>query len=155
MDNGMNYYGDQPVYSYDTSLYNMEPQEQMYAQDAEPAELPPEPEDSPYADPVVRHILTLRDDSFRKSMLSYLNENVRERPSLHPAYVMVALVLCFPVGLCMMYFGTKWGTFSKVVITLFTLAIALVLYEILVAYSVIPTPSLIGTVIYIIAELFG
>lgn len=155
MDNGMDYYGEQPVFGYDPSLYGPEPQEQMYTAETEPAELPPEPEDSPYADPVVRHILSMKDDAFRKSMLSYLNENVKERPSLHPAYVMIALVLCFPVGLCMMYFGTKWGSFVKVVITLFTLAIALIVYEILVAYSVIPTASLIGTVSFIISELFG
>ncbi len=154
MDNGMDYYGDQPAYGYDQPLYGTEPVPQ-YDQHTEPMELPPEPEDSPYADPVVRHILTLKDDSFRKSMLSYLNENVKERPLLHPAYVMLALVLCFPVGLCMMYFGTKWGTFAKVVITLFTLGIALTVYEILVAYSVIPTASLVGTVSYIFSELFG
>ncbi|MBE6759684.1 MAG: hypothetical protein E7554_06295 [Ruminococcaceae bacterium] len=153
MDNGYDYYGAPISYDYDRPLYDVEPQEQQMPV-SEPMELPPEPEDSPYSDPVVRHILTLKDDKFRRNMLSYLNYNVTQRKAIHPAWVMLAIVLCFPVGLCLMYFGTRWGVFAKIIVTIFALGMALLVYELLVAGGIIPTPSLIGTVGYIFSQLF-
>jgi len=153
MENGYDYYGDQSYYAgdymTDQPLYTTEPS----PMDEEPLELPPEPEDSPYDDPVVRHLLSIKDEKYRNRMLSYLSENVRVRPVLHPVFVMLMIVLCFPVGLCMMYFGTRWGTFAKVVITLFTLAMAFAVYEILAFSGTIPTPSLVDTVSYIISQI--
>lgn len=155
MDNGMEYYysyGEQPVYDPEAPLYTtLDPMPEI----EEPTELPPEPEDSPYDDPVVRHILSVPDENYRNRILSYLNENVKPRQTLHPALVMAALVLCFPIGLCLMYFGTRWGTFAKVVITVFVLLTALAVYEILVLGGILNTPSLIGTVVFIISELSG
>lgn len=179
MDNGMdqyysyqpNYDADQSVYNTDIPLYNadypaygsdvpvypseipMSPTDNQ--DDTAPTELPPEPDDSPYEDPVVRHILSLKNDKYRRTMLSYLHENVKPRTNLHPATIMLALLVCFPVGLCMMYFGTQWGTFAKVVITVFTLLMALAVYEILVLGGNLPTPSLIETVGYIFSQLFA
>ena len=160
MENGTEqYYDNQSVYAADQPMYAAD--QPMYASDRysvaneQQTELPPEPEDSPYSDPVVRHILTLKDDKFRRNMLSYLNYNVTQRKAIHPAWVMLALVLCFPVGLCLMYFGTRWGAFAKITVTLFTLGMALLIYELLVAGGIIPTPSLIETVGYIFSQLFG
>jgi len=162
MDNGMEqYYGAQPLYMDGSQVY-AEDYYYSYAdtppvpqEPEQPAlELPEEPEDSPYEDPIVRHILTVKDDKYRRRMLSYLNENARVRRDLHPAFVMLALVFFFPVGLCMMYFGTRWGTFAKVVITVFTLVMALCVYEILVYSGTLPTPSLIETIVYIFSQIF-
>ncbi len=159
MDNGMDYY-----YSYGDPMTDVQavydPEQPLYAvQDdppqQEPMELPPEPEDSPYDDPVVRHILSVPDENYRNRILSYLNESVKPRKTFHPALVAAALVLFFPVGLCLMYFGTRWGTFAKVVITVFVLLMALSVYEILVLGGIIDAPSLVETVIYIISELSG
>jgi len=155
MDNGTDfYYGyvDQTMYDPEAPLYaTLDPMPEI----TEPTELPPEPEDSPYDDPVVRHILSVPDDDYRNRVLSYLNHNVKPRQTLHPALVMAALVLCFPVGLCLMYFGTRWGTFAKVVITVFVLLVTFAIYEILVLGDILNTPSLIETVIYIVSELSG
>lgn len=153
MDNGYEYYGE-PTYSAanyltEQPLYMTEPAPQSEEQ----MELPPEPEDSPYDDPVVRHILSIQDDAYRNRMLSYLSEHVREPHSLHPVKVLLGLLLCFPVGLCMMYFGTRWGSFAKAVITLFTLLVAFAMYEILVFSGTISTPSLVETVSYIFSQL--
>lgn len=158
MDNGMDYYGGQAMYNADIPAYNADMPEYgsdgAYADpDAPPVELPPEPEDSPYEDPIVRHILSMKDDTYRRRMLSYLHENVRPRTNLHPLTVTLALILCFPVGLCMMYFGTQWGMFAKVVITVFTLLMALAVYEILVLGGTLSTPSLIDTVGYLVGQL--
>jgi|GEM_PF-1719491 len=162
MENGMNYgtdygsdyysYGEQTVFDPEAPLYTtLDPLPEV----PEPTELPPEPEDSPYDDPVVRHILSVPDDDYRNRVLSYLNETVHPRRTFHPALVMAAILLCFPVGLCMMYFGTRWGTFAKVVVTIFVLIAALAVYEILVLGGILSTPSLIGTVAFIISELTG
>lgn len=146
MNNGYDYYS-MPAYPELPAEYSAEEHEEQTL------ELPPEPDDSPYEDPVVRHILSLKDDAFRRRMLSYLNENVRAKPVVHPAWVLAALILCFPVGLCLMYFCTQWGVFAKVVITLFVLGMALALYEILSYGGVIPAPSLVETVVYIFSQL--
>lgn len=151
------YAADQPIYAADVPVYAadvpMYAADQPLSENTETAELPPEPEDSPYEDPVVRHILSLKDDKYRQRMLSYLNEKSKPRTDLHPAVIMLALLVCFPVGLCMMYFGTRWGAFAKVVITIFVLLMALAVYEIMVLGEILPTPSLIGTVGYIIEQL--
>ena len=153
MENGYEFYADQSYsaadYLTDQPLYTTEPSPQPQEQQ----ELPPEPEDSPYDDPVVRHILSIKDDAYRNRMLSYLNEHVREPRVLHPAAIMIGLLLCFPVGLCMMYFGTRWGSFAKAVITVFTLLVAFALYEILVFSGTLPTPSLVETIGYIFSQL--
>lgn len=144
------YGADQPMYGADIPYYGAE---LPAAAAAEQTELPPEPEDSPYDDPVVRHILSLKDDKYRRRMLTYLNENARPNTDLHPALVLTALLVCFPVGLGMMYFGTRWGALAKTVITVFVLLMALALYEILVLGDILPTPSLIGTIAYIFGQL--
>lgn len=154
MDNGMDqYYEGQAMYNADVPAYS--PDSQYTAQDGAPLELPPEPEDSPYEDPIVRHILSMKDATYRQRMLSYLHENVRPRTNLHPLTIALALLICFPVGLCMMYFGTQWGVFAKIVITIFTLLMALAVYEILALGGTLTTPSLIGTVGYLVGQVLG
>ncbi len=146
------YNADVPMYSADQPAYNPE---RTYGSSDGQEELPPEPEDSPYEDPVVRHILSLRDDKYRTRMLRYLNEKTKPVNDLHPAIVLMALLVFFPAGLCMMYFGTRWGALAKTVITVFVLLMALAIYEILVLGDVLPTPSLIGTVVYLFQQLTG
>lgn len=57
--------------------------------------------------------------------------------------VIALLIICFPVGLITMLFFTKWGAFPKIFVTLFILASALAIYEILAANGVLGLPSLI------------
>jgi len=68
----------------------------------------------------------------------------------HPLIVLALTVMCFPIGLLVMLLFTKWGTFPKIFITLFVLAVAVAIYEILVAKQVLLLPSLFE----LIASLF-
>ena len=74
------------------------------------------------------------------------NEPVKVRTFAHPALVLFLMILFFPAGLIAMLFFTKWGGFAKTFITIFVLAVALALYEILVLYNVIDLPSVIGMI---------
>lgn len=60
----------------------------------------------------------------------------------HPLLVLALMLICFPVGLFVMLCFTKWGAFPKAFVTLFVLAVAVAVYEILVAKQVLLLPSL-------------
>lgn len=62
----------------------------------------------------------------------------------HPVLVFFALLLCFPVGLVLLLFFTKWGVFPKIFITLFSLSCIFAIYEVLAFYSVFDLPSLLS-----------
>lgn len=93
------------------------------------------------------------DPAYRRRFLECINEYTVSRKRAHPILIFTLLLVFFPAGLGLMYFGTRWGVFVKVVITVFTLAAALAVYEALVAFSVLTTPSLVGTVVYIFSQL--
>lgn len=61
----------------------------------------------------------------------------------HPLLVLALMIFCFPIGLFVMLCFTKWGAFPKILITLFVLAVALAVYEILVAKNILLLPSVI------------
>ncbi len=65
----------------------------------------------------------------------------------HPVLVFFALLLCFPVGLILLLFFTKWGVFPKIFITLFSLSCILAIYEVLAFYSIFNLPSLLGNIL--------
>ncbi|MDR1003109.1 MAG: hypothetical protein LBL82_07570 [Oscillospiraceae bacterium] len=67
----------------------------------------------------------------------------RKRVYISPIFVFVFLVFCFPVGIILLLFFTRWGVFSKLFLTIFTLVCAFIIYEILVLYNFVPTPSLL------------
>ncbi len=64
----------------------------------------------------------------------------------HPLLVFFALILCFPIGLILLLFFTKWGVFPKVYITLFTLICSVFVYELVILYSNLDFPSLLGII---------
>ncbi len=79
----------------------------------------------------------------QEEVLQYLQANARKRKRAHPLLVFALMLFCFPVGIVTMLFFTDWGFFAKLYITLFALAIALSVYEILVLKQVISLPSII------------
>lgn len=64
-----------------------------------------------------------------------------------PALVFFALLICFPVGLILLLFFTRWGAFAKTFITLFVLLCAWAIYEVLCIYQIIDLPSLIQSLL--------
>ncbi len=71
---------------------------------------------------------------------------VEQRWRAHPVLVFSLMLICFPVGLALMLFFTDWGAFAKIYTTIFVLAMALIVYEILVTKQVVAAPSIIQTV---------
>lgn len=71
---------------------------------------------------------------------------VEQRWRAHPVLVFSLMLICFPIGLALMLFFTDWGAFAKTYTTIFVLAMALAVYEILVMKQVIMAPSIIQTV---------
>ena len=71
---------------------------------------------------------------------------VEQRWRAHPVLVFSLMLICFPIGLALMLFFTDWGAFAKIYTTLFVLAMALIVYEILVNKQVVAAPSIIQTV---------
>jgi len=65
----------------------------------------------------------------------------------HPLIVLALMIMCFPIGLMVMLLFTKWGAFPKTLITIFVLAVAVAIYEILVAKQVLLLPSLIDLIV--------
>lgn len=63
-----------------------------------------------------------------------------------PILVFFALLLCFPVGLVLLLFFTKWGVFPKIFVTLFTLICIWFAYEILAFYTSFGLPSLLNSI---------
>lgn len=93
---------------------------------------------TPYASSSEEYV-TLRDvDDYEDD--SYVGHKRWYAP---PALVFIMLILCFPVGILLMLFFTKWGAFPKILLICFTLIMWLTTYEVLVGYNVIDTPSLI------------
>lgn len=64
-----------------------------------------------------------------------------------PALVFFALLICFPVGLVLLLFFTRWGAFAKIFISLFVIICVWALYEVLCLYSVLDLPSLLQMII--------
>ncbi|MBE6765413.1 MAG: hypothetical protein E7546_06000 [Ruminococcaceae bacterium] len=74
-------------------------------------------------------------------------QEIKVRTYAHPSLVLLLMLVFFPAGLIAMLFFTKWGAFAKILVTLFVLAVALSVYEVLVLYNVIDLPSLIGMIV--------
>ena len=64
-----------------------------------------------------------------------------------PVLVFFALLLCFPVGLVLLLFFTKWGVFPKIFLTFFTLICIWFAYEIFAFYSGFDLPSLLNSIL--------
>ncbi len=64
----------------------------------------------------------------------------------HPVLVFFALILCFPVGLILLLFFTKWGVFPKIFIVLFSFICIWFIYEVLAFYSIFDLPSLLNNI---------
>lgn len=92
------------------------------------------------------------DPVYRARLLENLGGITKNRKSASPALVLLLLVFCFPAGLVVMYAKTRWGAYAKTFITIFTLLVVFAIYEILAIKGVIPAPSLIDTIIYIISQ---
>lgn len=75
------------------------------------------------------------------------NQPIKIRTYAHPSLVLLLMLVFFPAGIIAMLFFTKWGAFAKVVTTLFVLATAWAIYEVLVLYNVIDLPSLVGMIV--------
>ncbi len=80
---------------------------------------------------------------------SYLpvEELKAERWQAPPFLVFSALLLCFPIGLVLLIFFTKWGTFPKIFLTFFTLLCVWFAYEILAFYSGLGLPGLLNGIL--------
>lgn len=78
-----------------------------------------------------------------KQYADYLQAFLPQKRYAHPLLVLGLLVVCFPIGLFVMLCFTKWGAFPKTLITLFVLAVAIAVYEILVAKQVLLLPSIL------------
>ncbi len=65
----------------------------------------------------------------------------------HPVLVFFALILCFPVGLVLLLFFTKWGVFPKIFVSLFSLLCIFAAYEVLAFYSIFDLPSLLNNML--------
>lgn len=88
-------------------------------------------------------------DMYGYAQSPYIDGNqpvVEQRWRAHPVLVFSLMLICFPVGLALMLFFTDWGAFAKIYTTIFVLAMALAVYEILVNKNVIAAPSIIQTV---------
>lgn len=64
-----------------------------------------------------------------------------------PVLVFFALLLCFPIGLVLLLFFTKWGVFPKIFLTLFTLICIWFAYEIVAFYTSFGLPSLLNSIL--------
>ncbi len=73
-----------------------------------------------------------------------------EKRYVHPLIVLLLLVVCFPAGIVVMLFFTRWGAFPKTLVTVFVLCVAVAVYEILVAKHIVMLPSLFD----LLAQLF-
>lgn len=71
---------------------------------------------------------------------------VQQRWRAHPVLVFSLLLICFPIGLALMLFFTDWGAFAKIYTTVFVLAMALAVYEILIYKQMFAAPSIIQSV---------
>ena len=95
-------------------------------------------------------------DMYGYQQAPYIDGNqpvVVQRWRAHPVLVFSLMLICFPIGLALMLFFTDWGAFAKIYTTIFVLAIALAVYEILVNKQVLAAPSLIETVKDMLAVL--
>lgn len=70
-----------------------------------------------------------------------------ERWHAHPVLVFFSLLLCFPVGLVLLLFFTRWGFFPKLFLTLFTLICIWFVYEVIAFYSGFDLPSLLNSLL--------
>lgn len=78
-----------------------------------------------------------------KLYADYLQAFLPKKRYAHPLLVLGLLIVCFPIGLFVMLCFTKWGAFPKTLITLFVLAVAVAVYEILVAKQILLLPSIL------------
>lgn len=120
-NNGYEYYG---YYNDGQAGYNAENADNMQ-----------------YAAELTNAMTNEKSDS-EKQYADILEAYLPHKRYAHPLLVMCLLVICFPIGLFVMLCFTKWGAFPKTLITLFVLAVAVAVYEILVAKQVLLLPSL-------------
>lgn len=80
---------------------------------------------------------------------SYLpiEELKAERWQAPPVLVLFALLLCFPIGLVLLIFFTRWGAFPKIFLTFFTLLCIWFAYEIFAFYSGLGLPGLLNGIL--------
>lgn len=95
-------------------------------------------------------VMTEEKTEAEKQYADYLQAVLPQKRYAHPLLVLGLLIVCFPIGLFVMLCFTKWGAFPKTLITLFVLAVAVAVYEILVAKQVLLLPSLLD----LLTELF-
>ena len=70
-----------------------------------------------------------------------------DRWNASPILVFFALLLCFPIGLILLLFFTRWGAFPKIFLTLFTLICIWFAYEIFAFYTAFDLPSLLNNIL--------
>ena len=93
------------------------------------------------------------DESYSESEIysEQLRALLPQKRYAHPLLVLALMLICFPIGIVVMLCFTKWGAFPKALITIFVLAVAVAVYEILVAKQVLLLPSLFE----LLGELFS